>query len=179
MTIQIEALEANNGMLFLARFEDAKITHLFCGFELQALSAPSMREEIEAAYVSVKGWDGAVDDPAEEYRQLCVPYASDLIAHLGPVGYIEYPDLMGAAGLRWAKIEEQDDAPNVKFIEKELIPQSETTRYWFAVDGTEFAVSEGAEIEILDRNGVTLPESADKERLKRLLIVTDEMRGDI
>lgn len=67
---------------------------------------------------------------------------------------------------------------SAKFIEKEQDRQSEATRYWFEIDGDEFAVVEsGGMRAIIDKDGWPLERSADADRIDRLLVVTDEMRA--
>lgn len=65
----------------------------------------------------------------------------------------------------------------VEFIEKEQDWQNEATRYWFLVDGEEYAVVEsGSEVTIIDEDGRELsPERT--ARLRPVLIVTDEIRA--
>jgi hypothetical protein len=67
---------------------------------------------------------------------------------------------------------------NIKFIEREQDLQNEAIRYWFDVDGDEFAVVEsGPESIIIGRDGNELLDREREAVLRRLLVVTDEMRA--
>lgn len=67
----------------------------------------------------------------------------------------------------------------IKFIEKEQDWHNEATRYWFEVDGEEYAVVEsGGQATILDKRGDDMYDRALEARLKSLLFVTDEMRAE-
>jgi len=66
---------------------------------------------------------------------------------------------------------------SIKFIEKEQDLQNEATRYWFSVDGEEYAVVEsGACSIIIDKSGDDVYDRALEAELKHRLVVTDEMR---
>ena len=67
--------------------------------------------------------------------------------------------------------------PVVEFIEREQIWQDETTRYWFRVDGENYAVAEsGPETSILGQDGDEILDRVLEAHLRQLLVVTDEMR---
>tara|TARA_Y100000782_G_scaffold108494_1_gene132214 strand:+ start:36733 stop:37098 length:366 start_codon:yes stop_codon:yes gene_type:complete len=66
-----------------------------------------------------------------------------------------------------------------KYIEKEQDWQNEATRYWFEVDGEEYAVVEsGGQSSIIGKNGDDVYDRALESSLKSRLIVTDEMRAE-
>ena len=69
----------------------------------------------------------------------------------------------------------------IKFIEKEQDWQNEATRYWFSVDGEEYAVVESgpsALSTIIDKDGDDVYDRALEGELKAVLVVTDEMRAE-
>lgn len=67
---------------------------------------------------------------------------------------------------------------NIKFIEREQDLQNEAIRYWFDVDGDEFAVVEsGQESIIIGRDGNELLDREREVVLRRLLAVSDDMRA--
>lgn len=64
------------------------------------------------------------------------------------------------------------------FIEKEQVWQDEATRYWFDVDGENYAVVEsGGMRTIIDKDGYPLTRSQEADQIDRVLVVTDEMRA--
>lgn len=68
---------------------------------------------------------------------------------------------------------------NIKFIEKEQDWQNEATRYWFEVDGEEYAAVESrGKTTIIDKNGDDVYDRALEAQLKSRLVVTDEMREE-
>lgn len=67
----------------------------------------------------------------------------------------------------------------IKFIEKEHDWQSEANRYWFEVDGEEYAVAEsGGQTAILNKDGDDVYDRDLEAQLKSLLVVTDAMRAE-
>lgn len=66
-----------------------------------------------------------------------------------------------------------------KFIEKEQDWQNEATRYWFELDGQEYAVVEsGPSVTVIDKDGCDInTDDAHNSHLKTALIVTDDMRA--
>ncbi|WP_335914960.1 hypothetical protein [Shewanella algae] len=55
-------------------------------------------------------------------------------------------------------------AMEIKFIEKDQVWQSETTNYWFEVDGVIWAVSDcNGELKLLDSEGYPVEPCNDKE----------------
>ena len=68
---------------------------------------------------------------------------------------------------------------NVQFIEKEQDWQNEATRYWFEVDGEEYAaVESGGQTTIINKDGDDVYDRDLEAQLKSLLVVTDEMRAE-
>jgi len=68
----------------------------------------------------------------------------------------------------------------IEYIEKEQDWANEATRYWFRVDGEEYAVVEsGAGPDtIIDKDGDDVYNRDLEAALRAALIVTDEMRGE-
>ena len=65
----------------------------------------------------------------------------------------------------------------IQFFEKEQDWQNEETRYWFDVDGEQYAVVEsGSGSSIIDGDGDEVYDRDLEAKLESLLIVTDEMR---
>lgn len=68
---------------------------------------------------------------------------------------------------------------NIQFIEKEQDWQNEATRYWFNVDGEEYAVVEsGGSVSICNAVADDVTDRDFEAVLKANLIVTDEMREE-
>lgn len=66
---------------------------------------------------------------------------------------------------------------SIKFIGKEQNHQNEAVRYWFEVDGEEYAVVEIRGIAIIiEKRGDDVYDRALDASLKSRLIITDEMR---
>ena len=67
----------------------------------------------------------------------------------------------------------------IKFIEKEQDWQDGATRYWFQVDGEEYAaVESGGRTTIINKYGDDVYDRAMEAQLKSLPVVTDEMRAE-
>jgi len=65
------------------------------------------------------------------------------------------------------------------FIEKEQDWANEATRYWFDVNGDEYAVVEsGGQSTIINKDGDDVYDRAIEAELKAALIVTEEMRAE-
>jgi hypothetical protein len=64
-------------------------------------------------------------------------------------------------------------------IEREQDRQNDATRYWFDVDGEQYAVVEsGTEASIINERGDDVYDRDLEAKLRALLIVTDEMRAE-
>lgn len=67
----------------------------------------------------------------------------------------------------------------IKFIEKQLDVQNESTRYWFYVDGAEFAVVEGnSGTAIINQAGDDVYNRSLEAKLRANLVLTDGMRAE-
>lgn len=65
------------------------------------------------------------------------------------------------------------------FIEKEQDQKNDSIRYWFSVDGEEYAVVEsGPQSSIIGKDGDDVYDRALETKLRAILIVTDEMRAE-
>lgn len=105
-SFRIEAIEDNGGGLHLAVVEDGACTHFFSGFDHNTAKGPTMQEEIAAAAdEGVDRWDGDSEDPQESYDYYqASEYGYRLIGEWEAGETTVYPEAMGNAGRRWARI---------------------------------------------------------------------------
>lgn len=107
---RIEAIEDNGGGLHLAVLSNGVCTHFFSGFELGL--DPAMQDEIAGAIEEgVDDWDGDAEDPEESYAYYQgSEYGYKLIGEWEAGELSVYPESMGGAGHRWARVTQDDEA---------------------------------------------------------------------